>query len=72
MAPGDTVNQNMLNAMRIAAERLRAMRKAGNLLYERVDHIGCKNCGLARVTKPGMTRCDSCIEATAAWEAVQE
>jgi hypothetical protein len=71
MTPGHAVNQMTINVMRAAAERMRKMQQAGNLLYERVDHIGCKNCGLARVTKPGMTRCDSCIKAAAAWETAR-
>jgi hypothetical protein len=44
--------------------------KAGNMLFERVDHIGCANCWIQRVaTNPTGKQCVACAEAIAAWEA---
>jgi uncharacterized Zn finger protein (UPF0148 family) len=46
-----------------------ALRRAGELLVKRIDHIGCQNCGNPRVTTGGATHCRSCEEALAAWAA---
>lgn len=40
---------------------------AFELCIERIDHIGCKNCGLNGRPTP----CDSCSEALAAIDAVK-
>ena len=41
----------------------RGLIDAGNKLYERIDHIGCHNCGTTGRPDP----CDNCAIACAAW-----
>ena len=43
---------------------LRGLIDAGNKLYERIDHIGCHNCGTTGRPDP----CDNCAIACAAWQ----
>jgi len=42
---------------------LRGLIDAGNKLYERIEHIGCHNCGTTGRPDP----CDNCAIACAAW-----